>query len=65
MMVSEDWWAISGLIVIGTILIVLVYLVFNSPTCEDKGGTTEFTRVLPMWTGKIMMMLPQYECIYD
>lgn len=34
----------------------------SGPSCEERGGKTAMSHMLPVWAGKSLVLVPQYKC---
>lgn len=44
------------------LVVYAVYAAATGESCEDRGGVTKFSHFQPMFTGKVMTMMPIYKC---
>lgn len=44
------------------IAVAIVLLFYAGEDCKQQGGEVRFTHYLYIWSGKSMIMTPQYEC---
>ena len=61
---DSDDIVLGGVILfIVLVLGLVVYKAATEPTCEELGGKSEFSHMLPVWSGKSVVYVPQYNCI--
>lgn len=36
----------------------------RQPSCEERGGRVVNTGLVPMWVGKVMILMPQTKCTF-
>ena len=59
----EDFVAYLVLAVFLALIGFGVYKVITEPTCTELGGKSEFSHMLPVWSGKSVVYVPQYNCV--
>ena len=45
------------------VLGLVVYKAVTEPTCAELGGKSEFSHMLPVWSGKSVVYVAQYNCV--